>query len=144
MGGSTNAVLHLLAIAHEAGVTLGIDDFDGISRRTPHLATMKPGGKYVMADLHRAGGVPVVLKRLLDSGKVDGDAFTITGRTMAENLRDTSTRIPGDIVRPVDDPISPTGTIAILRGNLAPDGAVVKTALVKHLMHKGPAKVFDG
>ena len=143
MGGSTNAVLHLLAIAHEARVKLAIDDFDRIARKTPHLATMKPGGKYVMADLHRAGGVPVVLKRLLDSGKVDGDAFTITGRTMAENLRDTSTRIPGDIVRPVDDPISPTGTIAILRGNLAPDGAVVKTALVKHLMHKGPAKVFD-
>ncbi|OGS45260.1 MAG: dihydroxy-acid dehydratase [Euryarchaeota archaeon RBG_16_67_27] len=144
MGGSTNAVLHLLAIAHEAGVTLGIDDFDGISRRTPHIVTMKPGGKYVMADLHRAGGVPVVLRRLLDAGKVHGGALTVTGKTLEENLRETPTRIPGDIVAPVDRPITPTGTLAILKGNLAPEGAVVKTALVRHLCHEGPARVFDG
>lgn len=144
MGGSTNAVLHLLAIAHEARVKLTIDDFERISRRTPHLVTMKPSGTYVMSDLHRAGGVPVVLRRLLDAGKIHGDALTVTGRTVAESLRGTSTRIPGDIVRRVEDPISPTGGLAILRGNLAPEGAVVKTALVRHLAHEGPARVFDG
>ncbi len=143
MGGSTNAVLHLLAIAHEAHVKLTIDEFDRISRRTPHLASLKPGGQYVMADLHCAGGVPVVLKRLLDAGRLHGDCVTVTGETLAERLRDAPTRIPGDIVRPFDAPISLTGTLAILRGNLAPDSAVVKTAGVLHLVHKGPAKVFD-
>ena len=143
MGGSTNAVLHLLAIAHEAHVQLKIDEFDRISRKTPHIASLKPGGQYVMADLHRVGGVPVVLKRLLDAGKIHGDCVTVTGETIAERLRETPTQIVGDIVRPIRSPISPTGTLAILRGNLAPDGAVVKTAGVPHLVHKGPAKVFD-
>ncbi|HYS99328.1 MAG TPA: dihydroxy-acid dehydratase [Thermoplasmata archaeon] len=144
MGGSTNAVLHLLAIAHEARRSLTLDEFERIARKTPHLANMKPGGAYVMADLYRVGGVPVVLKRLLDAGKIHGDAMTVTGDTMAESLRRVSTKIPGDIVRPLDDPISPTGTLAILRGNVAPDGAVVKTASVRRLTHEGPARVFDG
>ncbi len=143
MGGSTNAVLHLLAIAREAGVRLKIEEFDRISRKTPHLASLKPGGQYVMADLHRAGGVPVVMKRLLDAGKLHGDCVTVTGETIAERLRGTPTAVPGDILRPLDAPLGPTGTLAILHGNLAPDGAVVKTAGVQHLVHKGPAKVFD-
>ena len=144
MGGSTNAVLHLLAIAHEAGVKLRINEFDRISRKTPHLASLKPGGQYVMADLHRAGGVAVVMKRLLDAGRLHGDCITVTGETLAERLRSVSVHVPGDILRSLDDPISPTGTLAILRGNLAPDGAVVKTAGVHHLVHRGPAKVFNG
>lgn len=144
MGGSTNAVLHLLAIAHEAGVKLKIDDFDRISRRTPHIASLKPGGQYVMADLYRAGGVPVVMKRLLDAGHLHGDCVAVTGESLTERLRDVPTQLPGDIVRPVDAPISAMGTLAILHGNLAPEGAVVKTAGIQHLVHKGPAKVFDG
>ena len=144
MGGSTNAVLHLLSIAHEARVSLTLDDFDRISKRTPHLASMKPGGQYVMADLHAAGGVPVVLRRLLDAGKVDGSTVTITGETLGTNLKDVPTAVPGDILRPIGKPIQPTGAVAIVRGNLAPDGAVVKTAFVKHLVHVGPARVFDG
>jgi len=143
MGGSTNAVLHLLAIAHEARVKLTIDDFERISRRTPHLVTMKPAGKYVMSDLHKAGGVPIVLRRLLDAGKIHGDALTVTGARIRDVLRDVSRTIPGDIVARIDRPLSPSGTLAILKGNLAPDGAVVKTALVKHLRHRGPARVFD-
>ncbi len=144
MGGSTNAVLHLLAIAREAQVKLRIEEFDRISRKTPHIASLKPGGQYVMADLHRAGGVPVVMKRLHDAGRLHGDCITVTGETLAGRLRDVPTRVPGDIVRPVEAPISPTGTLAILRGNLAPDGAVVKTAGVQHLVHTGPAQVFNG
>ena len=143
MGGSTNAVLHLLAIAHEAGVSLTLDEFDRIARKTPHLASMKPGGKYVMADLYRAGGVPVVLRRLLDAGKIDGNALTVTGDTMANGLQDVPIKVPGDIVRGIARPISPTGTIAILRGNLAPDGAVVKTAGVTKLVCRGAARVYD-
>ena len=143
MGGSTNAVLHLLAIAHEARVKLTIDDFERISRRTPHLVTMKPAGKYVMSDLHKAGGVPIVLRRLLDAGKIHGDALTVTGARIRDVLREVSRTIPGDIVARIDRPLSPSGTLAILKGNLAPDGAVVKTALVKHLRHRGPARVFD-
>jgi len=143
MGGSTNAVLHLLAIAHEARVKRKIDEFDRISRKTAHIASLKPGGQYVMADLYRAGGVPVVMKRLLDAGRLHADSIAVTGETLAERLRDTPSRTPGDIVRPVEAPISATGTLAILHGNLAPDGAVVKTAGVQHLVHKGPAKVFD-
>ncbi len=144
MGGSTNAVLHLLAIAHEARVKLSIDEFDRISRRTPHIASLKPGGQYVMADLHRAGGVPVVMKRLLGAKKLHPDCITVTGETLAQRLRDAPTEIPGDIVRPIRDPISPSGTLAILNGNLAPRGAVVKTAGVSHLVHQGPARVFNG
>lgn len=144
VGGSTNAVLHLLAIAREAGVELTLDDFDRIARRTPHIADMRPGGRYVMLDLHRVGGIPRVMKELLDAGLIDGDCLTVTGRTVRENLADFPLPdIQQDVVRPVSDPISPTGTICVLRGNLAPDGAVVKTAGVRHLVHTGPARVFD-
>ncbi len=143
MGGSTNAVLHLLAIANEAGVPLALGDFDRIARKTPHIASMKPGGKYVMADLYRAGGVPVVLRRLLDAGKLDGEALTVTGETMAKRLREVPVKIGGDIVREIGQPISATGTIAILHGSLAPDGAVVKTAGVTRLVHRGGARVYD-
>jgi dihydroxy-acid dehydratase len=143
MGGSTNAVLHLLAIAGEAGVSLALDDFDRISRRTPHLVSMKPGGQYVMADLHRAGGIPLVLRRLLDGGKIHGDALTISGETLASRLRQTPEAPPGDVVRSVEHPIGPSGALAILRGSLAPEGAVVKTAGVARSIHEGPAHVFD-
>lgn len=144
MGGSTNAVLHLLAIAQEAGVSLTLDDFERISRRTPHIVSMKPGGRHVMADLHRAGGVPRVLRRLFDAGKIHGDALTVSGETMAERLRRVPPGVPDDVVHAVHEPIGPAGTIAILRGNLAPEGAVVKTAMVPHLVHRGPAQVFEG
>ena len=144
MGGSTNAVLHLLAIAREAGVSLTLDDFDRLARKTPHIVSMKPAGAYVMADLHRAGGVPVVLRRLLDAGRLHGDALTVTGVTLSKNLESARTRIPGNIVRTFEDPISPAGGLAILRGNLAPDGAVVKSAGVRRLVHQGPARVFEG
>jgi dihydroxy-acid dehydratase len=143
MGGSTNAVLHLLAIAHEAHVKLAIGEFDRISRKTPHIASLRPGGQYVMADLYHAGGVAVVMRRLFDAGRLHADALTVTGETLGERLRDVPIQVPGDIVRPIDHPISPTGTLAILRGSLAPDGAVVKTAGVSHLVHRGPARVFN-
>ncbi len=143
MGGSTNAVLHLLAIAQEAGVSLTLDDFERISRRTPQIVSMKPGGRYVMADLHQAGGVRRILKRLFDAGKIHGDALTCSGETMEARLRDVSDQGPQDVVRTVESPISPAGTIAVLRGNLAPQGAVVKTAMVTHLHHRGPSRVFN-
>ena len=143
IGGSTNAVLHLLAIAREAGVKLSIDDFDRISRRTPHIADMKPGGRYVMVDLDRIGGIPVVMKELLDAGLLHGDALTVTGRSLRENLRDVTVPTGQDVVHPVKSPINPTGTLAILKGNLAPEGCVVKTAGVKVLRHRGPARVFN-
>ena len=144
MGGSTNAVLHLLAIAHEARVNLKIDEFDRISRKTPHLASLKPGGQYVMADLYKAGGVAIVMKRLLDAGRLHPECITVTGESLQQRLRDTPSQVPGDILRTVVAPISPSGTLAILHGNLAPEGAVVKTAGVHHLVHRGPAKVFNG
>jgi dihydroxy-acid dehydratase len=143
IGGSTNSVLHLLAIAQEAGVKLHIDDFNPISRRTPHIADMKPGGRYVMVDLDRIGGVPVVMKELLDAGLLHGDALTVTGRTVKENLRDVRFPSGQDVVHPVKSPINPTGTLAILKGNLSPEGCVVKTAGVKVLRHRGPARVFN-
>ena len=144
MGGSTNAVLHLLAIAHEARVPLEIDDFDRLSRRTPYLTDMRPGGQYVMSDLDRVGGVPVIMKQLLDAGLLHGDALTVTGRTLAENLSAIDVVPDGRVVYPVSNPRSPTGGLVILRGNLAPDGAVMKVAGTSHLSHEGPAKVFDG
>ena len=143
MGGSTNGVLHLLAIAREAGVPLTLMDFDRISRRTPHIADMRPGGRYTMADLDKIGGVPVVLRELLLGGHLHGGALTVTGRTMAENLREVRRPEGQDVVRPLGDPITPTGTLAVLMGSLAPDGAVIKTAGVRRLQFRGPARVFE-
>ena len=143
IGGSTNAVLHLLAIAHESGVRLTLSDFDRISRRTPHIADMRPGGRYVMADLDKVGGVMRVMKELLDAGLLHGDALTVTGKTIKENLQDVKVIDHQDVVRPIRSPIHPTGTLAILKGNLAPEGCVVKVAGVKKLKHRGPARVFN-
>lgn len=144
LGGSTNAVLHLLAIAHEAGVELDLEDFDRISRRTPHIGDLKPFGLFHMVDLDRIGGVPVVLKALLDEGLIEGDVLTVTGKTMAENLAGIT--FPDDqmVIRPLASPIAAEGGIAILRGNLAPGGAVVKTAGISLDVFEGPARVFDG
>ncbi|MCS7160948.1 MAG: dihydroxy-acid dehydratase [Gemmatales bacterium] len=142
-GGSTNAVLHLLAIAHEAGVPLSIDDFDTISRRTPLIADLKPGGKYVATDLDRAGGTRLVAKRLLEHGKLNGQQLTPTGKTLAEEAA-LAVETPGqDVVYPCDRPIKPTGGLVILKGNLAPEGCVVKIAGHERLFHRGPARVFD-
>jgi dihydroxy-acid dehydratase len=143
MGGSTNGVLHLLAIAHEAGVPLVLADFDRLSRRTPYIADLRPGGRYVMADLDRVGGVPVVLRALLDGGLLHGDAPTVTGKTMAENLRGARRPEDQDVVRSVKTPIAPSGTLAVLSGTLAPEGAVLKTAGVKRQTFRGPARVFE-
>ena len=144
MGGSTNAVLHLLAIAHEAGVPLEIDDFDRLSRVTPYLTDLRPGGRFVMSDLDKTGGVPVVMNELLKAGLLHGDAPTVTGRTIAENLSDFDSPPDSRVVYPVSSPRSPTGGLVILKGNLAPEGAVMKVAGTKHLKHSGPARVFDG
>src|SRR4249920_1769498 len=147
LGGSTNAVLHLLAIAYEAGVALELDDFNRIAARVPHIADMKPGGKFHMTDLDRVGGVPVVMKHLLDAGLLDGDVLTVTGKTMAENLAAIDPPRPdGVVVHPLDAPIHAEGSINILRGSLAPSGAVVKVAGLTgdQLEFEGPARVFDG
>lgn len=147
LGGSTNAVLHLLAIANEAGVELELADFNRIAARVPHIADMKPGGKFHMTDLDRIGGVPVVLKHLLDSGLLHGDVMTVTGRTLAENLADIDPPGPdGTVVHPVDRPINVEGGINILSGSLAPNGSVVKVAGLSHEQRRfeGRARVFDG
>ena len=144
IGGSTNAALHLLAIAREAGVSLSLDDFDRIGRRTPHIADTRPGGRYVMADLDRVGGVPLLMKELLDSSLLNGEAMTVTGKTVAENLADIQSGDGQDVVLPIDKPLEPTGTLVVLRGNLAPEGCVMKTSGVKKLQFSGPARVFDG
>jgi dihydroxy-acid dehydratase len=144
LAGSTNAVLHLLAIAREAGVDLELDDFDRVSRVTPHLVDVRPSGKFVMSDLDRVGGVPVVLQELLDAGLLHGDCMTVTGKTMAENLAQVAPPKPdGDIVHAAGDAIHPWGGIAILRGNLAPNGAVVKAAGAEGLTFEGVARPFD-
>ncbi len=145
MGGSTNVVLHLLAIAHEAQVKLDIEDFDRIAERVPYIADMKPGGRYVMADLNRAGGVPLVMKRLLDAGLLHGDALTVTGKTIAENLASVQDDGSRDIVHTVESPLSSHGSLVILKGNLAPEGSVVKLSKVEHLqhVHRGRARVFN-
>jgi dihydroxy-acid dehydratase len=143
LGGSTNAVLHLMAIAHEAGVELSLEDFDRISRVTPHLGDLRPFGTYHMVDLDRIGGVPVVLRALLDAGLLHGEALTVTGRTMEENLSDVAFPGDQDVVRPVTDPLAEDGGIAILRGSLAPEGAVVKVAGVDRTVFEGSARVFD-
>jgi len=142
-GGSTNAVLHLLALARETGVPLTIDDFDRVSRRTPLWADLKPGGRFTAVDLGKAGGTGVVAKRLLAAGLVDGDALTPSGRTFAEEgARATETR-GQEVVLPLERPLKPTGGLVILRGNLAPDGCVVKVAGHERTMHRGPARVFE-
>jgi dihydroxy-acid dehydratase len=142
-GGSTNAVLHLLAIAREAGVALDIDDFDRISARVPLLADLKPGGRYVATDLYRAGGIPLVARRLLEGGHLHENAITITGRTIADHASEAKETAEQTVVRPLSNPLKPTGGLVILKGNLAPDGAVVKVAGADHRTHEGPARVFD-
>jgi len=143
-GGSTNAVLHLLAVATEAGVALDIDDFDRISERTPLLADLKPGGHYNATDLYAAGGVPVLLQRLSEAGVIHEDAPTVDGKTIGEVARDARETAGQKVIRPLDDPVKATGGLAILRGNLAPDGAVVKLAGHERRHHSGPARVFEG
>jgi len=143
-GGSTNAVLHLLAIAHEAGVALEIDDFDRISAATPLIADLKPGGRFVATDLYRVGGTALVLRRLLDGGLLDGSPLTVTGRSLGEELAAAEVDLADrEVVRPLDDPLKPTGGLVILHGNLAPEGCVVKMAGHERLTHRGPARVFD-
>jgi len=142
-GGSTNAVLHLLAMAREAGIPLSIDDFDRISTRTPFLVDLKPGGRYVAVDLHRAGGIPLVGKRLVEAGLVDGRQMTMSGRTFGEEASAAVETPAQDVVRPLSNPIKPTGGLVILRGNLAPEGCVVKVAGHERVHHRGPARVFD-
>ncbi len=145
LGGSTNAVLHLLAIANEARVDLALDDFNAVAARVPHLADTKPHGKYHMTDLDRIGGVPVVLAELLEAGLVHGDALTVTGRTLAENLATLDPPRPdGAVVHGLDDPLHAQGGIAVLTGSLAPKGSVVKVAGIDQLTFDGPARVFDG
>jgi dihydroxy-acid dehydratase len=143
-GGSTNGVLHLLAVAREMDVPLEIDEFDAISERTPLLCDLQPGGRYVATDLYEAGGVPLVLKRLLDAGVLVADAQTVTGKTIGEHAEEAEEQSGQRVVRPLEDPIKPSGGFAILRGNVAPDGCVVKLAGHERRRHTGPAKVFDG
>ncbi len=142
-GGSTNGVLHLLALAQEAGVELDIDDFDRISSRTPLLCDLKPGGQYVSADLWHAGGISVLAQRLLEAGLLHGDAPTVTGRTIGEHAAEAVETEGQRVVRPLDEAIKPTGGLAILRGNLAPEGCVVKLAGHERTRHVGPARVFE-
>jgi dihydroxy-acid dehydratase len=145
LGGSTNAVLHLLAIAAEARVDLALEDFNRIAAKVPHIADTKPHGKYHMVDIDRIGGVPVVLRHLLDAGLLHGECLTVTGKTMAENLADLDPPAPdGKVIHPLADPIHEVGGIAILKGSLAPKGAVVKVAGIDHLRFEGRARVFDG
>ena len=143
-GGSTNAVLHLMAIAHEAGVDLTLDDFNKIGDRVPHLGNVKPFGQYVMNDVFKIGGVPVVMKALLDAGLLEGDCLTVTGKTVAENLAEINPPDPdGKILRALDNPLHPTGGLTVLKGSLAPDGAVVKSAGFDADVFEGTARVFD-
>jgi dihydroxy-acid dehydratase len=145
LGGSTNAVLHLLAIAREAEVDLTLDDFTRIGAKVPHLGDLKPFGRYVMNDVDKVGGIPVVMKLLLDAGLMHGDVMTVTGRTMAENLEALEPpAADGDIIRELARPIHRTGGITILQGTLAPEGAVVKSAGFDDEVFEGPARVFDG
>jgi dihydroxy-acid dehydratase len=145
LGGSTNAVLHLLAIANEARVELTLADFDRVGRRVPHIADTKPHGRYHMVDVDRVGGLPVVMRELLDAGLLHGECLTVTGRTVAENLAALDPPAPdGAVLHPVSAPIHADGGIAILSGSLAPEGAVVKVAGIDQDRFEGPARVFDG
>jgi dihydroxy-acid dehydratase len=143
-GGSTNGVLHLLAVATEAGVELDIDDFDRISSKTPITCDLSPGGRYLATNLHAAGGVPVVASRLLEAGLLHEGAQTVTGKTIGELARAAVETEGQQVVRPLSNPLKPTGGLAILRGNLAPEGCVVKLAGHERVHHSGPARVFDG
>ncbi len=145
MGGSTNAILHLLAIAREAKVKLTIEDFDRISRKTPYIVDLIPGGRHPVEDLDRIGGLPIVMKKLLEAGLINGEALTVTGKTVKENIEafEPPVREVGEVVREPSSPISKYGSIAILKGNLAPEGAVVKISGVSILHHRGEAKVYD-
>ena len=142
-GGSTNAVLHLLAIAREAGVELTIDDFDRISSRTPLIADLKPGGRFVANDLYKAGGIQLIAKRLVDGDLIHADAMTVTGKTIAEAAQMANETSGQEVVRSLANPLKPTGGLVILKGNLAPEGCVVKVAGYERMAHKGPARVFD-
>jgi dihydroxy-acid dehydratase len=142
-GGSTNAVLHLMALAHEAGVQLDLDDFDRIAWETPLIVDLKPGGRFVATDLYEAGGVRLIAKRLLDAGMLHGDAPTVSGKTLAEEANEADEAPDQQVVRRMDDPLKPTGGFAILRGNLAPEGCVVKLAGHDRIHHSGPARVFE-
>ncbi|WP_336645319.1 dihydroxy-acid dehydratase [Microbacterium sp. USHLN186] len=144
LGGSTNVVLHLLAIANEAGIELSLHDFNRIGSRTPHVADMKPFGQYVMNDVDRHGGIPVIMKAMLDKGLIHGDALTVTGKTVAENLRELNPDpVDGDVIHTFDNPIHSSGGITILHGSLAPEGAVVKSAGFDADVFEGPARVFE-
>jgi dihydroxy-acid dehydratase len=144
LGGSTNAVLHLLAIAHAIGVPLTIDDFQQVSDRLPYLGDLKPSGQYVMEDLHKVGGTPAVMKRMLENGALHGGCLTVTGKTLAENLADLPPFADGQkVIRPFDDPIQPNGHIQILRGRLAPEGSVAKITGKEGYLFSGPARPFD-
>jgi dihydroxy-acid dehydratase len=142
-GGSTNAALHLPAMAHEAGIDFDLFDVGEIFKRTPYIGDLKPGGRYVAKDLFEAGGIPLVMKALLDGGYLHGDCMTVTGKTVAENLAKVKFNTEQDVIRTTSNPISPTGGVVSLRGNLAPDGAIVKVAGLKTLRFVGPARVFD-
>jgi dihydroxy-acid dehydratase len=142
-GGSTNAVLHFLAIANEMNIPLTIDDFDRISTKTPLLCDLKPGGKYVAADYHAAGGSRLLAKRLIEGGLIDGSGLNVTGKTLAEEAADAQETAGQDVIHPLDKAIKPTGGLVILKGNIAPDGCVIKVAGHKRLEHRGPARVFD-
>lgn len=144
LGGSTNAVLHLLAIAREAEVDLTLEDFSRIGDKVPHLGDLKPFGRYVMNDVDKVGGIPVIMKALLDAGLMHGDCLTVTGKTMAENLAHIEQRVDGDVIRAIDRPIHQTGGLTILHGTLAPEGAVVKSAGFDSDVFTGTARVFDG
>src|SRR5215469_11188298 len=143
-GGSTNAALHLPAIAHECGIKFDLFDVAAVFKRTPYVADLKPGGRYVAKDLFEAGGVPLLMKTLLDHGSLHGDCMTVTGRTIAENLKRVRWNKAQDVVRPADDPLLATGGVVGLKGNLAPDGAIVKVAGMEQLKFSGPARCFDG
>src|SRR5207302_7136994 len=142
-GGSTTAVLHLLAIAHEAGVPLELDDFDTISRKVPHIADLRPAGRFVMADFDRVGGVQVVIRELLEAGLLHGDAITANGKTLAQNALSFGGDPDGEVVRPLSAPIHPTGGTVVLRGSLAPEGAVCKAVGMEGTEFRGRARLFD-
>jgi len=142
-GGSTNAALHLPAMANEAGIKFDLFDVAEIFRKTPYLASLKPGGQYVAKDMWEAGGVPMLMRALLDAGLLHGDCITVTGNTVAENLKDVKFNPNQKVMKDVPNALAPTGGVVGLKGNLAPDGAIVKIAGLKHIKHRGPARVFD-